>query len=118
DAAMLLAPQDATIVNYRGDLLCDIGRYADAARCYRDAMQLDPKLVDAYRNLAWLAATCPTRELRNPEAALALASKMMELSSEPGDLEYDTMAAAHAISGDYDQAITLMDKAIELSPAD
>jgi tetratricopeptide (TPR) repeat protein len=118
DAAILLAPQDATIVNYRGDLQCDIGRYADAARSYRDAMEIDPNLVDAYRNLAWLAATCPNRELRNPEAALALANKMMELAEEPSDLDYDTMAAAHAISGDFETAIGLMDKAIEHAPAD
>lgn len=116
DAAMLLAPQDATIVNYRGDLQCDIGRYSDAARSYREAIELDPNLVDAHRNLAWLAATCPNQELRNPQAALALANKMMELTAEPGDLEFDTLAAAHAISGDYPRAIELMDKAIELSP--
>lgn len=116
DAAMLLAPEDATIVNFRGDLLCDTGRYADAARSYRQAIELDGNLVDAYRNLSWLAATCPDQQLRNPEAALALANRMMELMPQPGDLEYDTLAAAHAISGDFAKAIELMDKAIELSP--
>lgn len=116
DAAMLLAPEDATIVNYRGDLQCDIGRYSDAARSYRQAIELDPNLADAYRNLAWLAATCPNQELRNPQAAMALAHKMMELTPQPGDLEHDTLAAAYAISGDYPRALAEMDKAIQLSP--
>lgn len=118
DAAMMLAPEDATIVNYRGDLQCDIGRYSDAARSYRQAIELDPNLADAYRNLAWLAATCPNQELRNPQAAMALANKMMELVPQPGDLEHDTLAAAFAIAGDFPRAIAEMDKAIELSPAE
>jgi tetratricopeptide (TPR) repeat protein len=115
---MMLAPEDATIVNYRGDLQCDIGRYSDAARSYRQAIELDPNLADAYRNLAWLAATCPNQELRNPQAAMALANKMMELTPQPGDLEHDTLAAAYAISGDFPRAMAEMDKAIELAPAD
>lgn len=115
DAATLLAPNDARIVNNRGDLLSDMGRYRGAMSDYRKAIALDQSLAAAYRNLAWLQATCPDKQCRNPKQAIIHAKRAMQLGSEPGDLDYDTLAAAQAAAGDFELARATMGKAIELA---
>lgn len=112
DAAARLSPADARIVNARGDLLSDVGRYRSAKADYQRAIELDGSLGEAYRNLAWLHATCPDRQCRDIEKSMTYANRAMELCDQPGDLEYDTLAAAHAAAGDFESAMTMMDKCL------
>lgn len=112
DAAARLSPEDARIVNARGDLLSDVGRYRSAKADYQRAIELDSSLSEAYRNLAWLHATCPDRQCRDTTLAMSLAQRAMELCDEPGDLEYDTLAAAHAAKGDFESAKSAMDQCL------
>ena len=115
DAAALLAPADAKIVNLRGDLLTDMGRYRNAAANYRQAIELDNQLASAYRNLAWLQATCPDKECRDTQLALANAERAIALNPKPNDLDYDTLGAAQAASGDFELAKASVDRALELA---
>ena len=115
DAAMLLSPGDARIVNSRGDLLVDMGRYRAAAANYRQAIKMSPSLASAYRNLAWLQATCPDRECRQPALGLENAKQAMKLVAKPSDLEYDTLAAAQAAMGDFDAAQASMNQAMQMA---
>jgi tetratricopeptide (TPR) repeat protein len=47
-------PRDASIRNFRGIALAQLGRSDDAAGEYREAIRLDPQMVEAYRNLGHL----------------------------------------------------------------
>ncbi len=116
DAAELLQPQDATIVIARGDLLVDLGRYGHAKAAYERAIALDPSHPTAYRNLAWMQATCPISEFRDGEAALANATRGAELAGEEDDIALDTRAAALAATGQFEQAAELQKQAIEIAP--
>lgn len=49
-----LRPADARIRNFRGIALTQIGNRKEAAAEYKQAIRLNPKLVDAYRNLGFL----------------------------------------------------------------
>ncbi|WP_442481953.1 tetratricopeptide repeat protein [Aeoliella sp. SH292] len=115
DAAARLSEGDARIICSRGDLLLDMGRYRNALADYQQAIQIDGSLAVAHRSMAWLLATCPDRDIRSGEAALASANRAMALCSEPCDLEYDTLAAAQAASGDFTSAQASMDKCLELA---
>lgn len=117
DAATLLAPGDAYIATCRADLLVDLGRYAEARNGYRHAMELDPSLAIAYRNLAWMQATCPQGAYRDALQALANAQKALELSGAEDDICLDTLAAAQAASGDYAAATETIKRAIALAPS-
>src|SRR5258707_10820515 len=59
-------PEDARIHNFRGILLVQMGKNAEAAAEYQEAIHLDPLLEDAYRNLGFLRWTehqlVPARE--------------------------------------------------------
>ncbi len=117
DAAQLLTPSDATICLGRGDLLVDLGRYGQARQAYLHAIELEPESANAYRNLAWMQATCPSNTFRNGEEALANAIRATELSRNPDDITLDTHAAALAALGRFDEAVDLIKKAIEIAPA-
>jgi tetratricopeptide (TPR) repeat protein len=59
-------PENARIHNFRGILLVQMGKNAEAASEYQEAIRLDPLLEDAYRNLGFLRWTehqlVPARE--------------------------------------------------------
>jgi len=50
-------PSDARIRNFRGIVLVRLGRSSEAANEYRDAIRLDPRLEDGYKNLGFLEWT-------------------------------------------------------------
>lgn len=116
DAAELLSPNDAMISQGRGDLLVDLGRYGQARQAYEQAIMLAPEQPNAYRNLAWMLATCPSDTFRNGEEALANAQLALELSNNPDDIALDTHAAALAAVGRFDEAIPMLKEAIEMAP--
>ena len=65
-------------------------------------------------NLAWILATCPDEDLRDPQRALAVAQAECERTSWKDASLLDTLAAAHAAAGDFAKAIEQQEKAIEL----
>ena len=61
--------------------------------------------------LAWLLATCPDDRIRNGERALSLAQRLVSIDSGPYHL--DTLAAAYAATGRFDDAVRTENEAIE-----
>lgn len=116
DAALLLEPGDATIATCRADLLVDRGRYAAADQAYRHAVELDPKLPSAPRNLAWMQATCPDARFVNATEAVANARRALEMLDGEDEVSLDTLAAALASAGKFEEAIATLQRAIDLAP--
>jgi tetratricopeptide (TPR) repeat protein len=114
--ALELAPNDAAALTSRADLFTDVGNYVDAAADYERAIQLDGKSTDACRGSAWLLATCPDSNVRNPELALHRAQLAAKLERKPESTTYDTLAAAQASVGDFAAATQTIRHAIELAP--
>lgn len=114
--AIELAPRDANSLASRGDLLTDLGEYAAAAHDYEAALAINPKYADAYRGSAWLLATCPDGEVRNPGVALERAERAASLDRNGDATTFDTLAAAQASMGDFQAAAASIQKAIELAP--
>jgi tetratricopeptide (TPR) repeat protein len=72
-------PDDARVRNFRGILLVQMGKNAEAAAEYQESIRLDPLLEDAYRNLGFLRWT--EHQLTPARDALERA-----VSLSPGDL--------------------------------
>jgi tetratricopeptide (TPR) repeat protein len=98
----------ALAANARGDP-------ARAIRHNREALRLTPDLAAAANNLAWLLATCPDPALRDPAESIRLARASVEASGarDPGVL--DTLAAALAAEGHYEEAARSADRGAELA---
>jgi len=92
-------------------------RHAEAARHYRAALEIDPGFAPGLNNLAWLLATTPVESVRDGAAAVALAERAVKAApvADPGTL--DTLAAAYAAAGRFDEALQSEDRAIALLEA-
>ena len=81
-------------------------------------MTLNPNLAAAYRDLAWLHATCPNEKYRDGKKAFENASKAYQLSGGKEWSYLVTLAAAYAESGHFDKAKFWEAKAIEMATTD
>jgi tetratricopeptide (TPR) repeat protein len=115
-AAVKLEQDDAQIVCSRADLLADMGQYRNAMVDYASAIELNPEFAHAYRNGAWLLATCPDSELRDARNALIGAQRALEFGYGQRHVALDTLAAAQANAGQFDEAIVSLQQALEIAP--
>jgi len=94
----------------RGIAYSASGRYALAMTDFNHAISLHPETADpsfksAYNNLGWLLATCPQAQFRDGRLAVKNAKKACELTQWKDPASLDTLAAACAEAGDFDQAV-------------
>ncbi len=114
--AVQLDPTNAEMICSRGDLLTDMGRYAEALADYARTIELAPDFGHAYRNGAWLLATCPLADFRDAENAILGAEEALDLGYGERHVALDTLAAALANGGQFEEAMQTISEAIELAP--
>jgi Flp pilus assembly protein TadD len=88
-----------------------------AIESYRRALQVQPDLVEALNNLAWILATHPDAALRNGPEAVRLAERACRLTRDQQAFFVGTLAAAYAEAGRFTEAIAAAEKAIRLAQA-
>jgi tetratricopeptide (TPR) repeat protein len=93
------------------------GDYERARKDFDVAVGHDPQDPWAQNSRAWFLATCPDPKFRNGAEALKSASIASEQTASKDPEYLDTLAAAHAETGDFDAAVRVEQKAIELVPA-
>ena len=86
---------------------------ASAVELYEQAIQLNPALASKANNLAWILATHSDDSIRNGQRALELAKAICEQPSVNDPSSVDTLAAAFASVGDYENAASAATRAIE-----
>jgi tetratricopeptide (TPR) repeat protein len=98
--------------------LAEAGRPADARREFNRLLtgRLDD-WPERIRQLAWLLATSPRQQTRDPQGAVELAelANKVTLSNQP--LMLDTLAAAYASAGRFDRAVVAAERARDLAAA-
>src|SRR5262249_53243474 len=95
----------ATDLRLRAEAYRILGQAELALSDLRESVHVAPKGPEAYDELAWFLATCPKDRFRNGAEAVSDAKKACELSRWQRSGEIDTLAAAHAEAGDFDQAV-------------
>ncbi len=116
--ALEIAPDRPATWAQRGNLAADLGDY-DAARAdFERAVGFDPDCAEAHRSMAWLQATCADESYRDSQEALAAALKAADLAAPGEYLVLDTLAAAHAAAGQFDEAVRVQQQAIAAAPTD
>jgi predicted Zn-dependent protease len=88
---------------------------AGALRACRDGVAKDPGNVITANRLAWLLATIPEDSLRDGAEALRIATALNQAASFNDAILLDTLAAAHAEVGAFDEALKASRKAVALS---
>ncbi len=104
---------DAELYGAYGGLLLQQDRYGEAREMLLMALEIDSRHAVNLNNLAWLYATAP-EPFFNPEQALDLAHKAARLEVRPYIL--DTLAEAYFVNEQYEKALEVIQKAVELKP--
>jgi len=103
----------------KGRSCIDYGRYRDAKRALETAVHLQPNDPTTLNDLAWMFATAQNQQVRDGRRAVNLATKACRLSGWTNAFSIDTLAAAYAESGRFDQAVRYEQLAIQnLRPED
>ena len=113
-AAALLSPNSATVHGLLGALLSSTGRHAAALTHLKAAHAVNPGDVTIASNLAWVLATSPEAIHRNGHEAVRLAEWACNATAYKSPPLLDTLAAAYAEAGQFDQAVRTTLQAIEI----
>jgi Flp pilus assembly protein TadD len=100
-----------------GSALLQKGRESEAISHFQRALQINPDYSEARNDLAWELATSPQASLRNGRQAVELAERANQLADGKDVDVLDTLAAAYAEAGRFDDAARTARKAIELAQA-
>ncbi|MFC1881614.1 tetratricopeptide repeat protein [Thermodesulfobacteriota bacterium] len=110
--ALKIKPEYAEALNNRGFAWVKKGNLAKALEDFSRAIELEPYFLDAYNSKAWILATSADKQYRNGKQAVELAKKAVAINETVDSL--DTMSAAYAANGQFDEAIASQKKVIEL----
>jgi tetratricopeptide (TPR) repeat protein len=116
ERAVALAPQVAAPHALLAVAYAGLGRPRDAVAENRAALALAPDLVVAANNLAWQLATSSDPAVRDGAEAVRVAESVLARSREPSAALLDTLAAAYAAAGRFEQAAEAAERALALAP--
>ena len=128
ERAVRIAPTVAGYWNALGVAHGQVGNFDEEIAAYREAIRIEPEyavphnnLLRAYNKRAWLLATHVNARFRDPERAVRMASKAVELAPTEG-MYWNTLGVARYRNGEWKLAIEALSKSTELrgggDPAD
>jgi tetratricopeptide (TPR) repeat protein/cell division septation protein DedD len=113
--ALHLNPRSAKALYNRGYARDRQGNPGGAMRDYIQALKVNPNYIEVFNNMAWIMATSPDERLRDGRRAVAYAERAV---GETPDINFlDTLAAAYAEDGRFDEAVAIENRIISLLAA-
>lgn len=102
----------------RSRILADRGEYAGAVAALRAGLDKNPGDDGLALELAWQMATVPVDVLRNGDEALGIAEHLRAKAGDDGNfadpLLLDTLAAAQAETGGFDDALKTLERCLDV----
>ncbi|MFO0878787.1 MAG: hypothetical protein U0840_15705 [Gemmataceae bacterium] len=108
-------PRDGTLHRLRGQAQMGLGHYSRALSDLDWAIRFNPNDPLAHGWRAWIRASCPDETIRDGAQAVQDATTACELSRWQDAFLIAVLAAAHAESGAFDEAVIRQREAITLA---
>jgi choline-sulfatase len=99
------------------ETLCGLGRFGEGVETLREGLRRTPGSIRLANNLAWILATAPEPDLRDGTEAVRLAEATCERLRSLDPASLDTLAAAYACAGRFEDGVRTARRAIELATA-
>jgi len=115
--ALRLNPDLAEAHSDLGLALEQTGKVPEAITHYEQALRIKPDSPEVQNNLAWLLATLTPSEGGDPTRAVTLGEQVCKLTNNRAAPYLDTLAAAYASAGRFNDAVATAQKAIDLANA-
>ncbi len=90
--------------------------YKNAKADFDKAIEMGESVPEVLNGIAWFLAVCPEEAYRDGTKAVDFAKKAVAVSGDKDWNFIDTLAAAFAENGEFDEAVENQRKAIELAP--
>ena len=110
--AVVMMPYHPAALNGLASAYAANGQWANARDVFIKLLKQSPNNVGNIQRLAWLLATCPDPNVRDGQQALSLAKQFLQMTGPENPIAWDTLAAALAQNGQYDQAVKAIDQGI------
>lgn len=88
------------------------GQVRDAIAQFEQALTLRPDWRVCLIRLSWTLSTHPSAPARNPDEAIALATRAVELSNGSDAAAFDALAAAYARAQRFEEAVSASSRAL------
>jgi tetratricopeptide (TPR) repeat protein len=96
-----------------GTAYIQLGKYEAALQNLSRAIELKPDYIEALNDMAWVLATVDDVSVQDANRAISYAERACELTGYKEANLLDTLAAAYAASGRFNDAITTAGQAVE-----
>jgi spermidine synthase len=98
-----------------GEAMARQGKLEAARKEFQVALHLFPDYPEALHNLAWMMASHPRANSQDGNDAVKLATRACQLTLYQQPPEIETLAAAYAAAGRFDEAVATAQKAHDLA---
>ncbi len=115
--AVRVRPDDGDAFYNLASTLTVQGEFTEAITLYRRALALLPDSPEPFAELGWILATQPHPTPRDVQQAVSLAEHAAQLTSHQDPRVLNTLAAAYAAAGRFDEAAATARAALALTPA-
>jgi protein O-mannosyl-transferase len=115
ERALALDPEYTTAHGNLGEAYASKGDRVLAAQQFARAVEVSPDNPFLLDRLAWLLATSPEDEVRNGPRAVELAQRAVTLTSRQDLMSLETLSAAYAEAGRFDEAVVTGRDALALA---
>ncbi len=92
-----------------------LGQFDKAIFHWDQTLRLAPDYIGVLSKLSWLLATCEDAKYRDPIRAVEIAERGCKLTAYKQPKLLDSLAAAYAGAGRFDEAVATGERALEVA---